>query len=133
MSTTLNNIGAGWKVSPFQTTLPGLRARDDQRNALQALLAFACIHEQATRRDHQNSADPPTDPQEEFALAEILELVAHRALSITGAEGVAIALAEEDAVVCRASAGQIAPEPGVRLDPAAGFSGACLRSGETVR
>jgi N-acetylmuramoyl-L-alanine amidase len=133
MSTTLNNIGAGWKVSPFQTTLPGFWARDDQRNALQALLAFACIHEQATRRDRLNSADPPTDPQEEFALAEILELVAHRALSITGADGVAIALAEEDAVVCRASAGRIAPQPGVRLDPASGFSGACLRSGETVR
>ena len=129
MSTTLNNVGRGWIVPPFQAPLPGVSARDDQRNALQALLAFACIHEQAARRDHLESADP----QEEFALEEILELVAQRALSITAADGLAIALAGEDAVVCRVSAGRIAPDPGVKLDPASGFSGACLRSGETVR
>src|SRR5207302_5664036 len=31
------------------------------------------------------------------------------------------------------SFGHIRPDPGVRLDPNSGFSGACLRSGETVR
>ncbi|MBV9340489.1 MAG: N-acetylmuramoyl-L-alanine amidase [Acidobacteria bacterium] len=133
MSTTLNNVGRGWKVSPFQAPLSGFSARDDQRNVLQALLAFACIHEQAARRDPPDSEEEAADLQEEFALEEILELVAQRALSITAADGLAIALAGEDAVVCRVSAGRIAPDPGVRLDPSSGFSGACLRSGETVR
>jgi N-acetylmuramoyl-L-alanine amidase len=46
---------------------------------------------------------------------------------------VAIALAENDAIVCCASAGQIAPDAGVTLNPNSGFSGACFRSGEVVR
>ncbi len=105
------------------------------RDALQALLAFACIHEQAARhrqlKDSGNSA--ATSTAEQFGLDEVLRLVAARALSITGADGVAIALAEENAIVCRASVGSIAPDPGVRLDPNSGFSGACLLSGQTVR
>ena len=56
-----------------------------------------------------------------------------RALAITGADGVAIALAEGNAIVCRASAGSIAPDPGIRLDPNSGFSGECLVSGRIVR
>ncbi len=113
-------------------------ARGDERNALQALLAFACIHQQAAkRRALKNSGSYPEtsapSSQEEFALDEVLQLVAARAISITGADGVAIALADENAIVCRASAGRIAPDPGIKLDPKAGFSGACLRSGQTVR
>ena len=42
-------------------------------------------------------------------------------------------MAEGDAIVCRAAAGTIAPEPGARLDPKSGFSGACLRTGGIVR
>jgi len=71
--------------------------------------------------------------EEEFRLDEVLQLVAARAISITGADGVAIGIAEENAIVCRASAGSIAPDPGIKLDPNSGFSGACLRSGQTVR
>jgi N-acetylmuramoyl-L-alanine amidase len=70
---------------------------------------------------------------EQFVLDEVLQLVAERALTITGADGVAIALAEGNAIVCRASAGWIAPDAGARLDPNSGFSGACLRSGRIVR
>jgi len=42
-------------------------------------------------------------------------------------------MAEDDAIVCRAAAGNIVPEPGARLDPKSGFSGACLRTGGIVR
>jgi N-acetylmuramoyl-L-alanine amidase len=70
---------------------------------------------------------------EQFVLDEVLHLVAERALTLTGADGVAIALAEGNAIVCRASAGRIAPEAGARLDPNSGFSGACLRTGGIVR
>ena len=48
------------------------------RNALQALLAFACIHEQAKRR-RLKSAEPQStrfNKEEEFALDEVLQLVA---------------------------------------------------------
>jgi N-acetylmuramoyl-L-alanine amidase/putative methionine-R-sulfoxide reductase with GAF domain len=105
---------------------------DSGRDALQTLLAFACIHEQAAKRRTPQSEAAPTS-KEEFGLDDVLQLVAARAVSLTGADGVAIALAEQNAIVCHASIGRIAPEPGVRLDPESGFSGACLRSGETVR
>ena len=138
MSATPNNAATGWdKARP----LPPTPARDaheaDGHNALQGLLAFACIHQQAARRkrETQSLSDPSLrfSREEELALDEILQLVAVRAIAITGADGVAIALAKDRAIVCRASAGKIAPDPGVKLDPSSGFSGACLRSGEIVR
>ena len=149
MSATPNNPGAGWSGPPVEVSPADLGrehdpALDGGRNALQALLAFACIHEQAARRralkDSASSLQTslalqpsPASKEEEFALDEVLQLVAERAISITGADGVAIALAEEHAIVCRASAGSIAPDPGIKLDPNSGFSGACLRNRQTVR
>jgi N-acetylmuramoyl-L-alanine amidase len=106
--------------------------------ALQALLAFSSLHEQIRqRRARERRGDPPDAADvwelEQFVLDEVLHLVAERALTLTGADGVAIALAEGDAIVCRASTGSIAPEAGARLDPKSGFSGACLRTGGIVR
>src|SRR5215469_3613321 len=144
MSATPNNSGTAWgpapappnTVSPTPTLPPPSdSSRDTGRNALQALLAFACIHEQSKRR-RLKSGQPESarfTKEEEFALDEVLQLVADRAYSITGASGVAIALAEDNAVICRASTGEVAPDRGARIDPNSGFSGACLRSGQTVR
>src|SRR5580700_2181944 len=107
--------------------------------ALQALLAFSALHEQIrTRRAKQlrDGGRPSAEDDwqvEHFLLDEVLQLVAERALAITGADGVAIAWAEGDAIVCRASAGTIAPDAGIRLDPNSGFSGECLVSGRIVR
>jgi N-acetylmuramoyl-L-alanine amidase/putative methionine-R-sulfoxide reductase with GAF domain len=135
MSATPNNVGLSGAVKG----LPDLGADVwnegvSTRDALQTLLAFACIHEQARRRPNgATTSKDSKEKEEEFGLDEVLHLVAARAVSITGADGVAVALAEENAIVCRASAGRIAPDPGVRLDPNSGFSGACLRSGQTVR
>src|SRR5579863_10309582 len=144
MSATPHDAGAGWRRPPGEASSAGSDpAFDAGRNALQALLAFACVREQAARRrtlkDSAASLEAapvlPIAPvsEEEFALDEILQLVAVRAISITGADGVAIGLVEENAIVCRASAGRIAPDRGIKLDPNSGFSGACLRSGQTVR
>jgi len=138
MSATPNNAGAGWGSSPSSAkTSPSVSGSASGQNALQALLAFACIHQQAARRrgrepGRENSSQS-VPKEEQFALDEVLHLVAERAVSITGAEGVAIALAEGNAIVCRASFGRIAPDPGIKLDANAGFSGACLTSGQTVR
>lgn len=136
MSATPNNAGPEWGSAVLlphmtDTRVPARLGQD----ALQVLLAFACIHEQTThRRRLRASGLPAESPGDEyFGLDEVLHLVALRAISITGAGGVAIALAKNHAIVCRTSAGAIAPDPGVRLDPESGFSGACLRSGQTVR
>ena len=105
--------------------------------ALQALLAFSALHEQIRSRRAKQTHDgshPDDDWQlEQFVLDEVLQLVAERALAITGADGVAVALAQDNAIVCRASAGSIVPDPGLRLDPNSGFSGECLVSGRIVR
>jgi len=117
MSATPNNAGSEWGASqlvPFAAEVDA-PARTGQ-DALQVLLAFACIHEQTAKR---RSEDPSseTSADEYFGLDEVLRLVAMRAISITGANGVAIALVKENAIICRASAGKIAPDPGIRLDP----------------
>jgi len=111
-----------------------------RRNALQALLAFSSLHAQVRERRDRNprrtnavGVSQELIEAEQFVLDEVLQLVAERALAITGADGVAIALAEGEEIVCRGSAGIIAPDPGVRLDPNAGLSGACFRTGKLVR
>src|SRR5690242_989494 len=103
MSATPNNAGLGWTDPPKEVP-KSRREADGSRNALQALLAFACIHEQATKRRSGAAPSPlGVSQEEEFALDEVLQLVAERAIAITGADGVAIALANENAIVCRAS------------------------------
>jgi len=124
---------------PIPQFLPEARVSAPGHEALQALLAFSALHEQIRQR-RSRELQPGVRPRpddvwelEQFVLDEVLQLVAERALAITGADGIAIALAEGKAIVCRASAGTIAPDAGVRLDPSSGFSGACLRREEIVR
>jgi N-acetylmuramoyl-L-alanine amidase/putative methionine-R-sulfoxide reductase with GAF domain len=113
----------------------------DRREALQALLAFSTLHEQIRRRRTEDArryaagvtTKDDTWEFEQFVLDEVLQLVAERAQAITGADGIAIALAEGDEIICRASAGTMAPDRGIRLDSRAGFSGACFRTGRVVR
>ncbi len=144
MSASLNN--AGLELIKEETVpTPALEGQPPSttetlgHEALQALLAFSALHEQIRRRRARQlrdgvCSDPESDWQlEHFVLDEVLQLVAERALAITGADGVAVALAEGNAIVCRASAGSIAPDPGIRLDPNSGFSGECLVSGRIVR
>jgi N-acetylmuramoyl-L-alanine amidase/putative methionine-R-sulfoxide reductase with GAF domain len=116
-------------------------APPDQREVLQALLAFSTLHDQIRRRRaeqtrrYDQGLSPAADAWEfeQFVLDEVLQLVAERAQAITGADGVAIALAQGDEIVCRASSGAMAPDRGVQLDSRAGFSGACFRSGRIIR
>ena len=107
------------------------------REALQTLLAFSSLHDQIRRRQQRGAgaADVGSAPApgERFFPDEVLQLISERALAITGTDGVAIALAEGKEVRCRAAAGTMAPDVGVRLDPSSGFSGACFRTGLIVR
>ena len=112
----------------------GRQPAGNGREALQALLAFSALHEQILQHRALGSEAVENPWQlEQFVLDEVLQLVAERALAITGADGVAIALAEDDAIVCHAAAGDVAPDCGARLDPNSGFSGACLVSNRIVR
>jgi N-acetylmuramoyl-L-alanine amidase/putative methionine-R-sulfoxide reductase with GAF domain len=103
--------------------------------ALEALLAFCSLHQQANdkRTRGPSGGDPERSELEQFVFDEVLQLVAERALIIAGADGVAIALAEQNAIVCRASAGAATPDRGTRVDLNSGFSGACLVSRKVVR
>ena len=47
--------------------------------------------------------------------------------------GLAIALAENNEIVLRASAGTIKPDVGARIDRDSAFSGACFRTAQIVR
>jgi len=115
--------------------------KPSQRDALQALLAFSALHEQVRRRKalaarHTGfDAGAPIaefEADEQFVLDEVLQLVAERAVAITGADGLAIALAENDEIVLRASAGDIRPDVGARIDRHSAFSGACFREAQIV-
>ena len=119
------------QASVGEKTAPG-------RDALQALLAFSSLHEQIRQRrvlePRQGHGSAIADERpDEFVLYEVLQLVSERALALTGADGVAIALVQEGEIICRAATGAIAPDIGARLDPDSGISGACFRSGKVVR
>lgn len=50
----------------------------------------------------------------------------------SAADGAAVALAEKGQLVCRASAGEIAPDVGVALTANTGITGACVRSAKLL-
>lgn len=115
--------------------------KPSQRNALQALLAFSALHQQVRHRKALASRHAAFDAgsgasefeeQEQFVLDEVLQLVAERAIAITGADGLAIALAENSEIVLRAAAGTVRPDVGARIDRDSAFSGACFRQAQVV-
>src|SRR5437879_3193602 len=145
MSASPQNAAVGSNPEPADPGISAQRETSTSRvtyapghEALQALLAFSSLHEQIRQRKarenrHDRQASEDVWELEQFVLDEVLQLVAERALTITGADGVAIALSQDNAIVCRASAGVISPHAGMRLDPASGVSGATLRSGRIIR
>ena len=145
MSASPQNAAVGSNPEPVDPGISAQRETSTSRvtyapghEALQALLAFSSLHEQIRQRNarenrYDRQASEDVWELEQFVLDEVLQLVAERALTITGADGVAIALAQDNAIVCRASAGVIAPDAGMRLDPKSGFSGASFRTGRIVR
>ena len=63
---------------------------------------------------------------------EILQLVTLRALSLTGAEGAALAFMTEGSLICRASVEDPAPPLGARVDATHGLTGECVRKSRLV-
>ncbi len=121
------------------TETDSLEQKPTQLDALQALLAFSALHDQIRHRRALAARHPGFDaktpvpefePEEQFVLDEVLQLVAERAVAITGADGLAIALAENNEIVLRAAAGTICPDVGQRIDRESSFSGACFRTAQ---
>jgi len=73
-------------------------------------------------------AQPPLRTSE---FDNALRLIARRAMIVTRASGVAIAIGDRDGMYCRTSIG-LAPDEGVDLRPDRGISGYCLSSGKAV-
>jgi len=130
-----------WPHAPLNEPGESDINKPSQRDALQALLAFSALHEQVRRRkalaSRQTGFDSPAptsefETTELFVLDEVLQLVAERAVAITGADGLAIALAENNEIVLRAAAGTIRPDPGTRIDRDSAFSGACFRTAQVI-
>jgi N-acetylmuramoyl-L-alanine amidase/putative methionine-R-sulfoxide reductase with GAF domain len=116
--------------------------RPEGGDALQALLAFSALHQQVRQRRalaakykgfEVVARSAEFEQQEQFVLDDVLQLVAERAIAITGADGLGIALAENNEIVLRASAGAIKPGIGARIDRDSAFSGACFRTAQIIR
>jgi len=129
-------------TSHIRTSLETGGLRPSGGDALQALLAFSSLHQQVRQRralasrlqGFETIAPPPEfEVSEQFVLDEVLQLVAERAIAITGADGLGIALAENSEIVLRASAGAIKPDVGQRIQRDSAFSGACFRTAQIIR
>src|SRR5580704_15693467 len=116
-----------------------------RQEALRALLAFSDLHEQIRSRRWGMKCDSDRDlfETERFILDEVLQLICDRAQAVTQAGGILIALADESnaarssaerpGMVCRAAAGGLAVERGVRLIGESEFLQDGLESGRILR
>ncbi len=69
-------------------------------------------------------------------LERALQLIAHRAITLTWASGAAIALINKlnpSEMICRARAGSDSPEMGAILQSGSGFSGECVHTATTLK
>ncbi len=99
-------------VSPVETGLASSQTR--QVESLQV---------EAVRREVREIGDD---------VDAVLQHVTERALSLTGASGAALALLTDGKMVCRARAGEPAPQLGAPVDAKQGLSGECVRNGLLV-
>ncbi len=86
----------------------------------------------AALRAHGAALAPQAAPPTPEIVNSALHVLAEDARYATGAGGAAIALEDGDGMLCRASAGILAPGLGWRLDTKAGFSGECVRSAQLL-
>ena len=86
---------AGDRPGPDRTTTDLSSQKPSQRDALHGLLAFSALHEQVRRRKALAARHTgfevvlpvaEFEPEELFVLDEVLQLVAERAVAITGAD-----------------------------------------------
>lgn len=107
-----------------------------RQEALCALLAFSDLHQRIRNRRAEGTAsisDVDLFQTERFVLDEVFQLICDRALAITHADAVLIALEEGSTLVCRAAAGTLGGERGTPLLRESEFLQDCLDSGSILR
>jgi N-acetylmuramoyl-L-alanine amidase len=126
----------GQTASSFSTDPADSTQQPSRRDVL---LAFLALHGQVrpgkkTRRTGDEATVPEAELEEgeQFTLDELLQLVAETVVAITGADGLAIALAENNEIVLRAAAGTVRPDLGARIDRNSPFTGACFRTAQIL-
>src|SRR5208337_3188903 len=141
-----NPTRVDWEAT---TADPGSPLREGNRvlesiarqEALRALLAFSDLHEQIRNRRVATGCASDRDlfETERFILDEVLQLICDRALAITQADGIVVALAEAPEIigptemVCRAAAGELGIRRGIYLKAESEFLRECLESGRILR
>lgn len=106
-----------------------------RQEALRALLAFSDLHERICNRSAANipAADLDLFQTERFVLDEVLQLICDRAVAITHADGVVIALEDGSEMICRAAAGPLTVARGTVLPRESEFLQDCLDSANILR
>lgn len=120
-----------WSKPTGAAGLRFLKLDDEQKALLSAWIAE--LQQAAGERGHRNDEFTRMTAQVKnmkLNNADALSLIAHRAVQITGASSVAIALGKPEHMICLARAGD-APELGSPI-PAQGFTGECVRSRKLV-
>lgn len=103
-----------------------------RQEPLRALLAFSELHEHIRNRHAGATTDCDLVQTERFVEDEVLQLICDRAQAITQADGVTVALEEGTEIVCRAAAGPLLVERGVRLARESEFLAECLNTGRIL-
>jgi N-acetylmuramoyl-L-alanine amidase len=137
-----NPTRVDWEAAPLVAD-PGATLREGNRvlesiarqEALRSLLAFSELRVSIRDRQSKVQSGPAADlfQTERFVLDEVLQLICDRALAITGADGVMIALADGSDFLCRAAAGSVLVERGARVTRESEFLAECLDSGLALR
>ena len=91
----------------------------------------ASLQPSIARKDSDSVSLRGSSP--EFDSNRTLEEITRSALHATGANGAALVLSDGKVMSCRACSGELAPPVGTRLNPDAGFTATCVRTGEIVR
>jgi N-acetylmuramoyl-L-alanine amidase len=112
------------------SVVPGESSASAPPAALPILLSFSSLREELQIKKAGLAA---TGADGARIRREVLQFIAERALAISGASGIAIALAEGAAVVCRGTAGEIAPPLGLKLSLTSGLTAVCYTTGTVVR
>jgi N-acetylmuramoyl-L-alanine amidase len=106
------------------------------RDFLQALLAFAFTVQQENQKLKGEISRLASEKNAEFESVEGIHVALNRvvasAQNLTGASGAALALGTEEAMVCVARSGRIAPDAGSGVPLDHGLAGECVRTRQSV-
>ena len=114
------------RVQSESTNGASARDRDQAGHATQFFSESSNLSEVA----HTLAAHGGGPVSVDLALDLVLNEVVEQARAATGATGAAVALFRDGELSCRATAGENAPDLGVRVDATSGLAGACFSTGE---